>query len=255
MTTLLQASSSSKKPLLGVNIDHVATLRQARGVAYPSPLAAALLCEQAGADGITIHLREDRRHIQDADVYEIAENLTTRLNLEMAATTEMLAIACEVQPFWVCLVPEKRAELTTEGGLDVAGQVAWLTDYINKLHNAGIKVSLFIDPDETQIKAAAACQADAIELHTGAYAEMGLASNIEGQCAELQRIKQAVGTAQQADDKLLINAGHGLTRDNVNAIAQIEGIYELNIGHALIADAVFVGLVNAVTMMKAAMYQ
>lgn len=255
MTTSSPASSSTKKPLLGVNIDHVATLRQARGVAYPSPLAAALLSEQAGADGITIHLREDRRHIQDADVYEIAEKLTTRLNLEMAATTEMLAIACKVQPFWVCLVPEKRAELTTEGGLNVAEQTTWLTDYISKLHDAGIKVSLFIDPDETQIKAAVACQADAIELHTGAYAEMGLANNIDGQNAELQRIQQAVSMAQQADNKLLINAGHGLTRDNVNAIAKIDGIYELNIGHALIADAVFVGLVNAVTMMKAAMYK
>ena len=255
MTTLSPASSSSKKPLLGVNIDHVATLRQARGVDYPSPLAAALLCEQAGADGITIHLREDRRHIQDADVYEIAAQLTTRLNLEMAATTEMLAIACEVQPFWVCLVPEKRAELTTEGGLDVAGQAAWLTDYISKLHDAGIKVSLFIDPNETQIKAAVACQADAIELHTGAYAEMGLANDTAGQQAELQRIKQAVSMAQQADSKMLVNAGHGLTRDNVNAIAQIEGIYELNIGHALIADAVFVGLTQAVVMMKAAMHQ
>lgn len=255
MSTLVQDSSLSQKPLLGVNIDHVATLRQARGVNYPSPLAAALLCEQAGADGITIHLREDRRHIQDADVYEIAAQLTTRLNLEMAATTEMLAIACEVKPFWVCLVPEKRAELTTEGGLDVAGQVAWLTDYIDKLHDAGIKVSLFIDPDETQINAAIACHADAIELHTGAYAEMGLASDTDKQQTELQRIQNAVRTAQQADSNLLINAGHGLTRDNVNAIAQIEGIYELNIGHALIADAVFVGLAEAVTMMKAAMYK
>lgn len=255
MSTVVQDSSLSQKPLLGVNIDHVATLRQARGVNYPSPLAAALLCEQAGADGITIHLREDRRHIQDADVYEIAGQLTTRLNLEMAATTEMLAIACEVKPFWVCLVPEKRAELTTEGGLDVAGQVAWLTDYIDKLHDVGVKVSLFIDPDETQINAAVACRADAIELHTGAYAEMGLAGDTDKQQAELQRIQNAVRTAKQADSNLLINAGHGLTRDNVNAIAQIEGIYELNIGHALIADAVFVGLAEAVTMMKAAMYK
>ena len=253
MTTLVQDSSLSQKPLLGVNIDHVATLRQARGVDYPSPLAAALLSERAGADGITIHLREDRRHIQDADVYEIAAQLTTRLNLEMAATTEMLVIACEVKPFWVCLVPEKRAELTTEGGLDVAGQVAWLTDYINKLHDAGIKVSLFIDPDETQINAAVACHADAIELHTGAYAEMGLAGDRDKQQVELKRIQNAVSIAQQADNSLLINAGHGLTRDNVNAIAQIEGIYELNIGHALIADAVFVGLAEAVKMMKAAM--
>lgn len=255
MSTVVQDSSLSQKPLLGVNIDHVATLRQARGVNYPSPLAAALLCEQAGADGITIHLREDRRHIQDADVYEIAAQLTTRLNLEMAATTEMLAIACEVKPFWVCLVPEKRAELTTEGGLDVAGQVAWLTDYIDKLHDVGVKVSLFIDPDETQINAAVACHADAIELHTGAYAEMGLAGDTDKQQAELQRIQHAVRTAKEADSNLLINAGHGLTRDNVNAIAQIEGIYELNIGHALIADAVFVGLAEAVTMMKAAMYK
>lgn len=255
MSTVVQDSSLSQKPLLGVNIDHVATLRQVRGVNYPSPLAAALLCEQAGADGITIHLREDRRHIQDADVYEIAAQLTTRLNLEMAATTEMLAIACEVKPFWVCLVPEKRAELTTEGGLDVAGQVAWLTDYIDKLHDVGVKVSLFIDPDETQINAAVACHADAIELHTGAYAEMGLAGDTDKQQAELQRIQNAVRTAKQADSNLLINAGHGLTRDNVNAIAQIEGIYELNIGHALIADAVFVGLAEAVTMMKAAMYK
>lgn len=248
-------SDDQKKPLLGVNIDHVATLRQARGVNYPSPLAAALLCEQAGADGITIHLREDRRHIQDADVYEIAAQLTTRLNLEMAATEEMLDIACDVQPFWVCLVPEKRAELTTEGGLDVKGQQAWLTGYIHQLHDAGIKVSLFIDPDEGQINAAVACDADAIELHTGAYAEKGLAGDREGQEIELQRIKAAVGVAQQADKTMLINAGHGLTRDNVNAIASIEGIYELNIGHALIADAVFVGLTEAVTMMKAAMHQ
>ena len=253
MTTLVQDASFAQKPLLGVNIDHVATLRQARGVDYPSPLAAALLCEQAGADGITIHLREDRRHIQDADVYDIAAQLTTRLNLEMAATNEMLAIACEVKPFWVCLVPEKRAELTTEGGLEVVGQVSWLTDYISKLQAAGIKVSLFIDPNEDQIHAAVACHADAIELHTGAYAEMGLAGDIENQQAELQRIRNAVKTAQQADHSLLINAGHGLTRDNVNAIAQIEGIYELNIGHALIADAVFLGLAEAVTMMKAAM--
>ena len=249
------SQSSANKPLLGVNVDHVATLRQARGVVYPSPLEAALLCEQAGADGITIHLREDRRHIQDADVYEIAEQLTTRLNLEMAATAEMLAIACQVKPFWVCLVPEKRAELTTEGGLDVASQTSHLTDYLNELHAVGIKVSLFIDPDETQIAAAVACRADAIELHTGTYAEVGLAKDLEAQKVELQRIKEAVATAQRLDNKLLINAGHGLSRDNVNAIAQINGIYELNIGHALIADALFVGLEKAVIMMKNAMHQ
>ncbi len=255
MSTNLSENLSEKAPFLGVNVDHVATLRQARGVDYPSPLAAVLLCEQAGADGITIHLREDRRHIQDADVYEIADQLTTRLNLEMAATSEMLAIACKVKPFWVCLVPEKRAELTTEGGLDVVGQMEWLTNYIATLHSAGIKVSLFIDPDESQINAAVTCHADAIELHTGAYAEVGLAGDIEAQDIELQRIKQAVVMAQRANDKLLINAGHGLTRDNVNAIAQIDGIYELNIGHALIADAIFVGLKQAVIMMKAAMHR
>ncbi|OXL23299.1 pyridoxine 5'-phosphate synthase [Psychrobacter sp. DAB_AL32B] len=249
------SENTSKKPLLGVNVDHVATLRQARGVSYPSPLAAALLCEQAGADGITIHLREDRRHIQDADVYEMAGQLTTRMNLEMAATTEMLEIACQVKPFWVCLVPEKRAELTTEGGLDVAGQLTWLTDYIGQLQAADIKVSLFIDPEDKQITAAVNCGTDAIELHTGAYAEAGLADDIDRMNVELNRIKNAVITARLIDDKLLVNAGHGLTRDNVNAIAQIDGIYELNIGHALIADAVFVGLEQAVIMMKSAMHQ
>lgn len=253
MTMLSQ--NSVNKPLLGVNIDHVATLRQARGVRYPSPLAAALLCEQAGADGITIHLREDRRHIQDSDVYEIAAQLTTRLNLEIAATTEMLNIACEVKPYWVCLVPEKREELTTEGGLNVAEQITYLPGYIKKLQTNGIKVSLFVDPDETQIQAAIDCHADAIEIHTGAYAEAGLAEDVTAQNAELQRIQQAAATAQRLDDKLLINAGHGLTRDNVNAIAQIDGIYELNIGHALIADAVFMGLEQAVKQMKAAMHK
>lgn len=257
MTTSLQHSSKStvKTPLLGVNVDHVATLRQARGVGYPSPLEAVLLCEEAGADGITIHLREDRRHIQDSDVYEIAEQLTTRLNLEMAATSEMLSIAHKVKPYWVCLVPEKRAELTTEGGLDVAGQISHLKPYIQDLQAKGINVSLFIDPDEEQISAAVACNADAIELHTGTYAELGLAGNIDAQKTELERIKQAVTIAKDLDNQLLINAGHGLTRDNVNAIAQIDGIYELNIGHALIADAVFVGLSQAVVMMKTAMHK
>ncbi|SJN44842.1 pyridoxine 5'-phosphate synthase [Psychrobacter sp. JB385] len=254
-TSLESSSSTHKKPLLGVNIDHVATLRQARGVSYPSPLDAALLCEKAGADGITIHLREDRRHIQDSDVYEIAEHLTTRLNLEMAATTEMLAIACKVKPYWVCLVPEKREELTTEGGLDVAGQTAGLTEYIRTLQTVGTKVSLFIDPDETQISAAISCGADAIELHTGAYAEVCLTEDTDAQIAELKRIKQAVTFAQSMSHELLINAGHGLTRDNVKAIAQIDGIYELNIGHALIADAIFVGIEQAVVLMKSAMHE
>lgn len=255
ISSLPLSKSTSKKPLLGVNIDHVATLRQARGVSYPSPLDAALLCEKAGADGITIHLREDRRHIQDSDVYEIAERLTTRMNLEMAATTEMLSIACKVKPFWVCLVPEKRAELTTEGGLDVAGQVAGLKEYIHNLQAVGTKVSLFIDPEDTQIAAAIECGADAIELHTGAYAEASLVNDTDMQNAELARIKRSVASAQRLNPNLLINAGHGLTQDNVTAIAQIDGIYELNIGHALIADAIFVGLEQAVIMMKKAMHK
>ena len=246
-------TETSKRPLLGVNIDHVATLRQARGVDYPSPLAAALLCEQAGADGITIHLREDRRHIQDTDVYAIAEQLTTRLNLEMAATEEMLAIALEVQAYWVCLVPEKREELTTEGGLNVAAQVEWLTPYIKQLADAGTKVSLFIDPDDTQIQAAIDCGAHAIELHTGAYAEFGLAKDAAAEAEELERIRNAVRFAKTQAPDLIVNAGHGLTRNNVGAIADIQDIYELNIGHALIADAVFVGLAEAVKRMKAAM--
>ena len=249
------SENASKKPLLGVNVDHVATLRQARGVSYPSPLAAALLCEKAGADGITIHLREDRRHIQDADVHEMAGQLTTRMNLEMAATTEMLEIACQVKPFWVCLVPEKRAELTTEGGLDVAGQLDLLKGYVAKLQAADIKVSLFIDPEDKQIAAAVSCGADAIELHTGSYAEAGLAGDVDKVSVELERIKNAVIIAKKMDSKLLVNAGHGLTRDNVNAIAQIDGIYELNIGHALIADALFVGMEQAVIMMKTAMHE
>lgn len=253
MNTQPTPSTQKPLPLLGVNIDHVATLRQARGVDYPSPVQAALLCEQAGADGITLHLREDRRHIQDADVYELIGKLKTHMNLEMAATEEMLNIACDVKPTWVCLVPEKRQELTTEGGLNVADQQAFLTDYIQTLHQANIKVSLFIDPDERQIQAAIACHADAIELHTGAYAEAGLEKNQQAEQAELNRIQQAVKITQQLDDKLLINAGHGLTRQNVKNIAQINGIHELNIGHALIADAVFMGLENAVKAMKQAM--
>lgn len=244
----------NKKPFLGVNIDHVATLRQARGVDYPSPFRAMQICEKAGADGITIHLREDRRHIQDHDVYEIAENITTRLNLEMAATDEMLGIACKVKPYWVCLVPEKREELTTEGGLNVAGQVDTLKDYVQKLQEHGIKVSLFIDPDREQIDASIACHADAIELHTGAYAEKGLAKDIEAEQAELNRIKDAVQYAKKANPELFINAGHGLTQQNVGAIAAIDGLYELNIGHALISDAVFEGLSQAVVLMKAAMH-
>jgi len=245
--------TSSKRPLLGVNIDHVATLRQARGVNYPCPVAAARICEQAGADGITLHLREDRRHIQDHDVYAMAEAITTRMNLEIAATAEMVNIACQVKPAWVCLVPEKREELTTEGGLEVAGQQELMTEIIAQLQAAGSQVSLFIDPEPKQIAAAIACGADSIELHTGAYAEAGLADDLPQQQTELERIKTAVNFAKSNKDSLIVNAGHGLTRDNVGPIAQIEGIYELNIGHALIADAVFMGLAESVKAMQKAM--
>lgn len=238
-------------PLLGVNIDHVATLRNARGVHYPCPIEAALICEQAGADGITLHLREDRRHIKDADVYAMKARLTTRMNLEMAVTDEMLAIALDVKPTWVCLVPEKRQEVTTEGGLDVAN-LTTLPDFVAQLQSVGILVSLFIDPDEHQIDAAIACGADAIELHTGAYAEADLAKDVVRYQAELERIKRATHYARTKTDTMLINAGHGLTRANVANIAQIEGIHELNIGHALIADAVFMGLDRAVKEMKTA---
>lgn len=242
-----------KTPLLGVNIDHVATLRQARGVNYPDPVEAALLCEQAGADGITLHLREDRRHIQDDDVYRMKPLLKTRMNLEMATTEEMLNIALEVKPEWICLVPEKREELTTEGGLDVASQVENIKRYIASLHQVGSKVSLFIDPDVRQIDAAIACKADAIELHTGQYAEATLARESTAIENELDRIKLATEYALSQQETLIVNAGHGLTRDNVSAIASIPGIYELNIGHALIADSVFMGLKKAVAAMKQAM--
>ncbi|WP_114800419.1 pyridoxine 5'-phosphate synthase [Moraxella canis] len=238
------------EPLLGVNIDHIATLRNARGVDYPCPIEGALICEQAGASGITLHLREDRRHIRDADVYEMAQRLKTRMNLEMAVTDEMLGIALKVRPAWVCLVPEKRQELTTEGGLDVVNLPNFQA-FIHSLQQAGIRVSLFIDPDLHQIDAAIALGADAIELHTGTYAHATLKNDQAKIDHELKRIKQAAAYAQ-ANSALLVNAGHGLTRDNVAAIAQIDGIHELNIGHALIADAVFMGLESAVKAMKAA---
>lgn len=246
---------SVNKPLLGVNIDHVATLRQARGAPYPDPVEAALLCEKAGAEGITLHLREDRRHIQDEDVYRMKPLLKTRMNLEMATTDEMLHIAQEVKPKWVCLVPEKRQELTTEGGLDVAAQLDHLKEYLASLHESGIKVSLFIDPEPKQIDAAIACAADAVELHTGQYSEATLANDSKLIELELGRIKKATAYALSISDKLIVNAGHGLTRDNVYAIASIPGIYELNIGHALIADSVFMGLENAVKAMKKAMLE
>lgn len=235
---------------LGVNIDHIATLRQARGTTYPDPVHAASVAELAGADGITIHLREDRRHIQDRDVYTLAQTLQTRMNLEIAVTQEMLSIACNVQPEYVCLVPEKREELTTEGGLDVAGQLDTMLEAIAQLKGAGIKVSLFIDADKAQIDAAVICGAPYIELHTGCYAE---ANNDIERAKELQRIEEM---ARYAHSKgLVVNAGHGLHYHNVAPIAAIPEIYELNIGHAIIARASIVGLDQAVKDIRAKMVE
>lgn len=233
--------------LLGVNIDHVATLRQARGTNYPDPVKAALVCEQAGAEGITLHLREDRRHIQDDDVRRMRPLLKTRMNLEMAVTEEMIEFAKEIRPQHVCLVPERREEVTTEGGLDVVGNFAAVKAATQELTAIGCDVSLFIDADLAQIDAAVACGAPTIEIHTGAYAN---AQNENEQQAELTRIIQGVEYA--ASRGLVVNAGHGLNLDNVGAIAAIPHIHELNIGHALIGDAVFVGLEQAVKRMKAA---
>lgn len=234
---------------LGVNIDHVATLRQQRHTSYPDPVAAALRAEEAGADLITLHLREDRRHIQDADVYAIRPLLLTRMNLECAVTQEMLEIACAVKPSDVCLVPEKRTELTTEGGLEVAGALSAVGDAVALLTEAGIRVSLFIDPEPVQIAAAAKVGATVIELHTGAYAD------VQGEQAqgELQRIKTAV--TEGLRHGLRVNAGHGLHYGNVAPIAALDGIAELNIGHAIVAQAVFDGWGKAVRDMKALMIQ
>ncbi|MDO9103646.1 MAG: pyridoxine 5'-phosphate synthase [Methylovulum sp.] len=236
--------------LLGVNIDHVATLRQARGTRYPDPVQAALVAEQAGADGITAHLREDRRHIQDRDILLLKDLIHTRLNLEMAVTEEMIDIAVKVQPFACCLVPEKRAELTTEGGLDVAGNQERLQWACARLAEAGITVSLFIDPDEVQIDAAVKARAPVIELHTGAYAEVG---EPQRQAQELQRIRHAAHYAHSAG--LQVNAGHGLNFYNVAAICRIPEIVELNIGHSIIAQALFSGLAPTITRLKQLMQQ
>ncbi|WP_278362814.1 pyridoxine 5'-phosphate synthase [Acinetobacter schindleri] len=233
--------------LLGVNIDHVATLRQARGTTYPDPVNAALICEQAGAEGITLHLREDRRHIQDDDVRRMRPILTTHMNLEMAVTDEMVAFAKEIQPQHVCFVPEKRQEVTTEGGLDVVGHFEDVKKATQELTTIGCDVSLFIDADFAQIDAAVACGAPTIEIHTGAYAD---AETPEAQKAELERIIK--GAEYAASKGLVVNAGHGLNLDNVTPIAAIPQIHELNIGHSIIADAVFVGLAQAVQQMKAA---
>ena len=215
-------------------------------------MAGALICEQAGADGITLHLREDRRHIQDDDVYRLAKVITTRMNLEMAVTDEMVAIACDVKPAWVCFVPEKRQELTTEGGLDVIGNQHKIARAIQQLHQVGTQVSLFIDPELAQIDKSIALGADAIELHTGAYADYCLQHDQVKISYEITRIKTAVTHAHEAKASLLVNAGHGLTRDNVALIADIDGIHELNIGHAIIADSVFMGLSQAVSAMRKA---
>ncbi|WP_071057938.1 pyridoxine 5'-phosphate synthase [Pelistega sp. MC2] len=231
---------------LGVNIDHVATLRQQRHCDYPDPIKAALLAEQAGADAITLHLREDRRHIQDKDVYAMRPQLMTRMNLECAITEEMLRIACDVKPQDVCLVPERREELTTEGGLDVVRFFNQTKDAVSLLHDNGIRVSLFIDPEESQIEAAVKCGAGVIELHTGAYAEAKQSDQIE---AEVQRLKKAISVGLA--NGLKVNAGHGLHYQNVQAIVALGGISELNIGHAIVAQAVFDGWEKAVRDMKA----
>ncbi|HEY7379245.1 MAG TPA: pyridoxine 5'-phosphate synthase [Steroidobacteraceae bacterium] len=229
---------------LGVNIDHVATLRQARGTRYPDPVYAALMAEQAGADSITLHLREDRRHIQDEDLAAIRAVIQTRMNLEMAVTDEMLAIAARVHPEDCCLVPEKRNEVTTEGGLDVAGQLTRVSEACSELTSHGVRVSLFIDPDPHQVEAAAHSGAAVVELHTGAYAE---AKGAE-QGAELHRVQDAARRAAAAG--LTVHAGHGLHYHNVQPIASIGQIVELNIGHAIISRAVFHGLAAAVSEMK-----
>lgn len=236
--------------LLGVNIDHVATLRQARGTRYPDPVQAAIEAEQAGADAITLHLREDRRHIQDRDVEILKDILQTRMNLEMAVTDEMLAIAERIRPADCCLVPERREELTTEGGLDVAGQLSRMREACARLAAAGVRVSLFIDADAAQIDAAAEVGAPVIEIHTGHFAD---ADDSKQRAVELAKIMRAVEHGLSRG--LHVNAGHGLHYHNVQQVAAIPGIRELNIGHAIIARAVFSGLKDAVAEMKRLMLE
>lgn len=238
------------RPLhLGVNIDHVATLRQARGTSYPVPAEAVPIVEQAGADSITVHLREDRRHIQDNDLTAINEVMRTHMNLELAVNDEMLSIAAKIAPSDCCLVPEKREELTTEGGLDVAGQLDKVRDACAYLTEAGIRVSLFVDPDTAQLDAACAVGAPAVEIHTGGYAD----AQGDVQKQELDRIVRAAEYGEELG--LIINAGHGLHYNNVDAIARIGQIAELNIGHAIISRSVFDGLATAVSEMKRLMLQ
>ncbi|MDC0492198.1 pyridoxine 5'-phosphate synthase [Candidatus Pseudothioglobus singularis] len=230
---------------LGVNIDHIATLRQARGTRYPSLIDAAKICESSGADSITLHLREDRRHIQDQDVEELKFSLTTKMNLEMAATDEMLEIATKILPEDCCLVPEKRQELTTEGGLDVLSQLGRIKEVCSELSTNNIKASLFIDPDNYQIEAAVECGAPIIEIHTGHYADASSAAEMQ---KELQKISEACAYAHSLG--LQANAGHGLTLENTKAIAEINSVVELNIGHSIISRALFVGLGAATSEMK-----
>ncbi len=229
---------------LGVNIDHVATLRQARGTRYPDPVQAALEAEQAGADSVTLHLREDRRHIQERDVEMLKQTLATRMNLEMAVADDIVAYACRLKPHDCCLVPERRQELTTEGGLDVVSQIKKITDACKRLGDAGIRVSLFVDADPVQVAAAAQTGAPAIEIHTGHYAD----ATGDRWRQELARIEQAV--LQGRDLRLQVNAGHGLNYHNVQSIAAIPGLAELNIGHAIVARALFTGMQEAVREMK-----
>ncbi len=229
---------------LGVNIDHVATLRQARGTRYPDPVQAAIEAEQAGADSITLHLREDRRHIQERDVEILKQTLATRMTLEMAVADDIVAYACKIKPQDCCLVPERRQELTTEGGLDVVGQLKKITQACKQLGDAGIRVSLFVDPDPIQIAAAAQTGAPAIEIHTGHYAD----ATGDHWRRELTRIEQAA--IQSRELRLQVNAGHGLNYHNVQSIAAIPGLAELNIGHAIVARALFTGMREAVCEMK-----
>ena len=234
---------------LGINIDHVATLRNARGTVYPDPLKAARLAEEAGADLITLHLREDRRHIKDADLLALRPLIATRMNLECAVTPEMIAIACQVKPHDVCLVPEKREEVTTEGGLDVLGHFAAVRQATERLKEAGIRVSLFIDPEENQIQAAKDVGATVVELHTGRYADL----TGDQQNQELERLRVAAQFAKRMG--LRVNAGHGLHEGNVMAVAAITELSELNIGHAIVAEALFKGWQRAIIDMKALMQQ
>lgn len=234
-----------KAPIeLGINVDHVATVRQARGTRYPDPVYAALVAEHAGADSITVHLREDRRHIQDADVMALSTRLQTRMNLEMAVTDEMIDFAMTIAPSDCCLVPERRAELTTEGGLDVAGNIDVIEKNCRRLQSEGIRVSLFVDPDIRQLDASAAAGAPVVELHTGAYAD----ASAQKQGEELARIQEAADYAVSIG--LRVHAGHGLSYHNVGPIAALAPIVELNIGHAIIAEAIFEGLSGAVARMK-----